>query len=552
MGAGELSPEHYLLILSHRKWFILTVFLVVSCGTAVVSRILPDVYTSETLILVDPQQVPSDYVKPTVVGDVRNRLGTLSQQILSVTRLQRIIETFNLYPEARRDLAQEDVINRMREDISIQMIDDAAARRYREGLQAFKISYSGNEPRMVAQVTNELASLFIEENLKARERVAAGTTEFISNQLVETERKLVDLEARLRDYKLQHAGELPDQQAANLQILGQQQSRLQMLVDSQNRAEQQKSYLQAILAAQAPTVEPDEPSEPEETATDSPSPNTEDAIINAGLIADEKRLAELRSRYGDRHPDVVRLQREVEETRALREKAAKAEMELRAARTVPAPVQAQTPVVFNRLAPNPSVPGKQSVEGVLAQIGTLDSQIAHDKREQERILQSIATYQRRVEAIPIREQEIADLARDYQMTKEHYSDLLSKQMSAQQATELEARQKGERFTILDPAQVPERPSRPNRILINALGSAAGLGLGIILALITEFLGFSITQPQQIFATTGITVLGVIPMILTHADRMQRRRRMIAGTATGVTVLLAAGAFLIYHYRILSF
>ena len=165
-GVGELSAEHYLLILQHRKWFIAVIFLIVACGTGVVSYFLPNVYTSETLILVDPQQVPSDYVKPTVSGDVRNRLGTLSQQILSTTRLQKIIDTFKLYAESN-NLAQEEVITRMRADISVEVISEFGAGRRNEDLQAFKIGYSGNEPRVVAQVTNELASLFIEENLKA-------------------------------------------------------------------------------------------------------------------------------------------------------------------------------------------------------------------------------------------------------------------------------------------------------------------------------------------------------------------------------------------------
>ena len=553
MGAGELSAEHYFLILQHRKWFVLAVFLIVSCGTGVVSYLLPNVYTSETLILVDPQQVPPDYVKPTVSGDIRDRLGTLSQQILSVTRLQRIIDTFNLYPEARRDLAQEEVISRMRQDITIELIDEPGGRSRRdEGLQAFKITYSGNEPRVVAQVTNELASLFIEENLKARERIATGTSEFIGDQLVVTERRLTELEGQLRDFKLKHAGELPDQQATNLQILGQLQARLQMVVDAQNRAEQQKGYLQAIAATQpapeAASAETAATGEPTET-DDSRAANSDADIPNLGLIEDERRLAELRSRYGEQHPDVLRLQREVEETREIKQKGAEAAEELRAARFAPAPVQSPVP---RKEAPLRLPPGAQTIEALLAQVTGLDSEIANQKKEQERVLESIAAYQQRVEAVPIREQEIADVVRDYEMTKVHYSDLLSKGISAREATELEVLQKGERFTILDPAQVPEQPSRPNRILINAVGSAGGLVLGIVLALVTEFLGFSITLPQQIFAATGISVLGVIPIILTRADRLQRRRRAMAGAATGLTVLLAAGALLVYHYRVQIF
>jgi len=242
---------------------------------------------------------------------------------------------------------------------------------------------------------------------------------------------------------------------------------------------------------------------------------------------------------------VLRLQREVEETREIKQKGAEAAEELRAARFAPAPVQSPVP---RKEAPLRLPPGAQTIEALLAQVTGLDSEIANQKKEQERVLQSIASYQRRVETVPIREQEVADLVREYEMSKKHYGDLLSKGISAREATQLEVRQKGERFMILDPAQVAEKPSRPNRILINALGSVGGLALGIVLALTTEFLGFSITIPQQILAATGVPVLGIIPIILTNADRLQRRRWTMAGAATGLTAVLVAGALLVYHYR----
>ena len=224
-GIDQLSPEHYLRLLVHRKWLVLGVFLAVSAATILVAKRLPDIYTSETVILVDPQKVPEAYVKSTVTGDVRNRLGTLSQQILSATRLQRIIDSLNLYPEEKKKSAREDLIDRMRKDISVSVVSDFGGS---QDLQAFRISYSGENSRLVAQVTNELASLFIEENLKAREQQATGTTEFLQNQLQETRQTLEAQEAKLKDFKLKHIGEMPEQQTADLQILGQLQSQLQL------------------------------------------------------------------------------------------------------------------------------------------------------------------------------------------------------------------------------------------------------------------------------------------------------------------------------------
>jgi uncharacterized protein involved in exopolysaccharide biosynthesis len=210
---SRLSPEHYVRLVMHRKWLVLSVALGISAGTIVVSHFLPNIYTSETVILVDPQKVPDSYVKSTVTGDVRNRLSTLSQQILSATRLQMIIESLNLYPEDRKKMAREDVITRMRADISVQVVSDFAAS---QDFQAFRISYSGRDAQLVAQVTRQLATLFIDENLKAREQQATGTTEFLSNQLQETRKDLEKQEAKLKQYKLTHLGEMPEQQTADL------------------------------------------------------------------------------------------------------------------------------------------------------------------------------------------------------------------------------------------------------------------------------------------------------------------------------------------------
>src|SRR5579872_4304356 len=205
---AEVSPEHYLRLILYRWWLVLGTFVVVTAVTVAITSRMPDIFTSYTTILVDPQKVPESYVKATVTGDVRNRLGTLSQQILSATRLQKIIDALNLYPEEKKIMAREDVISKMRADINVSMVSGGGG----QDLEAFRITYSGKEPRLVAQVTNELASLFIEENLKAREQQATGTTEFLQNQLLETRKALEAQEAKLKDFKLKHVGEMPEQE----------------------------------------------------------------------------------------------------------------------------------------------------------------------------------------------------------------------------------------------------------------------------------------------------------------------------------------------------
>lgn len=540
-AAPQVSVEHYLRIIFHRKWLVLGTFLVVTAATCFVVWRMPDLYTSDTLIMVDPQKVPETYVKPTVTGDIRNRLGTLSQQILSATRLQKIIDTLNLYPAERKKLAREDVISKMRSDISVSVVSDFGGS---QDLQAFRITYSGRDPRLVAQVANELASQFIDENLKDRETQATGTTDFLENQLQETRKTLESQEAKLRDFKMKHIGEMPEQQAADLQILGQLQSQLQLEGDALARSEQQKSYLQAMMGQQAaPVVDLDE-AEPRGGS----EPGAQKAAAKPSQLATLRaRLATLELRYTEEYPEVRKVKAQIADEEAKEKKAAEtaqaAPSPAAAAPAPPAPSQApaKRPAAAPLTSSNPVL---------LSQMKGVQDEIAKHTQEKQRLTKLIAGYQAKLEAIPVREQEVTDLVRDYEISKVHYQQLLNNQLSAETATQLEIRQKGEKFKILDPAQPAERPTRPNRKLLDAGGAAAGLGLGLLLALITEFLGMSITAPDQLLETAGVPVLEVIPVIQTRTDQKARRRRLIWGAAaSAAAIILACGAMILYQYRI---
>jgi succinoglycan biosynthesis transport protein ExoP len=539
---SQISPEHYLRVILHRKWLVIAVFALVSAGTAIYSYRMPDTFTSDTLILVDPQKVPESYVKSTVTGDVRNRLGTLQQQILSSTRLQKIIDTLNLYPTEKKSLVREDLIAMMRRHISVSMVSDGGS----QDLQAFRISFSGTEPRVVAQVANELASLFIDENLKAREQQATGTTEFLQNQLQETRKALEEQEAKLKDFKLKHIGEMPEQQTADLQILGQLQSQLQLTGDALARAEQQKSMIQTMMtqSAATPVVDLD--------GSESPRPpsgagsDVKESRPAAGKPVNSARAqldALLARGYTEIHPAVKKLRAELAEEESKKEVAV-------AVPEVPAPaVKQPAPVAAPPVRRIASAPVSYANPILQSQFNTLDGEIAKHKQEQQRLNKLVVGYQAKLEAIPVREQQITELVRDYEISKGHYSQLLNNQLSAETATQLEIRQKGEKFAILDPAQPAEKPSSPDRKMINAAGSLAGLGLGLLLALITEFVGMSITTAEQITESTGIPVLEVIPIIQTYTDRVVHRRRLVWGTASGVVLcVLASCAVLVYHFR----
>jgi succinoglycan biosynthesis transport protein ExoP len=532
-GLGVASLEHYFRLLLHRKWLILGIWLLVSLVTVLVVYRLKDVYTSDTVILVDPQKVPESYVKSTVTGDVRNRLGTLSQQILSSTRLQQIIEKLNLYPEDRKaGMAREDVITKMRTDISVHVVSDFGAS---QDLQAFRITYSGKDPRLVALVANQLATLFIEENLKARELQATGTTDFLSNQLTEAGKKLKEQESRLKDFRLKHVGEMPEQQTADLNLLAQAQTQLQMETDAANRAEQQKSYIQSLMAQSAPVVDVDTEDQKTPKGAGEKGPPPADELAKAKI-----QLQLLESRYTEDHPEVKKLKRLIEEGEAKQAKAAAAAPTPAGSVQESAALPAQRPT---RAPANHFNPVLQS------QLKALESEIEKHNEEQQRLSKVVTTYRSKLDAIPVREQEIAELQRDYEESKNHYSQLLNNQLSAQTATQLEIRQKGEKFEVLDPAQPAERPSWPPRTLINIAGSIGGLILGLLVASGKEFVEASVITPQDLMSASGLPVLGEIPLIRTEIDRRLRLRRILIATTSLVIVGLACGALLYYHYRI---
>jgi succinoglycan biosynthesis transport protein ExoP len=545
--SATLPLEHYAHLIYHRKWLVLSVFAVVAGGTFFYAQSLPNIYQSETVIMVDPQKVPESYVKSTVTGDVRNRLGTLSQQILSATRLQKIIDTLNLYSEEKKTLAREDLITKMRSEISTSIVSDFGGSN---DLQAFKIIYRGKDPRLVAQVTNQLASLFIDENIKAREQLATGTTEFLENQLQATRKDLEDQESRLKDFRLKHVGEMPEQQTVDLSLVGQLQAQLQLEGEALSRAELQKNMYETMVTQSAPVVDTDS-SDPEPTIKPAPgvqpTPGDRSQPVTP-LSIDKARLAVLLEHYTPAHPDVKRLKKKIEDQEAqIVSETASAAVAVPASPPPPPTETAAEPVPVNRAKRTPSA--TTHFNPILqAQMRAIDVEIAKHKAEQERLAKSVASYRQKLDQIPVREQEITGLTRDYEMSKAHYSQLLDRELSAETATQLEVRQKGERFDVLDTAQPAERPSSPRRTIIYGGGAVAGLALGLLMALASELLGMSITGAQDIVDASSLKVLGVIPVIETQRDRTTRRRRLVvaAASATFATLVLGAVLFLRYH------
>jgi len=481
----NLQPEDYIDILKRRLGWILAPGVLVWFVTFAYVRQLPNVYVSETVILVEPPKVPSEYVKSTAVGSVQSRLSTISQQIMSRTRLEKIIVDHSLYTDRRKTVPMEEVVEGMRRDIGLVV----------NKLDAFTLSYRAHDQVLAQKVASQIASLYIEENLKARSEQTEGVTQFLDATLKQTEAKLKELEDRLSDFKINNIGALPEQQPANLSTLSRLQMQLQAAVDSANRLEEKKIYLRRMNS---------------EIATLTKfrvAPAAQPSVVNESLVAGgstelERKRAErdaLHRRYTSAHPDVRKLEAEI------------AILEKRTSKS-------EAPSISSTVSRSPTQPQEDDSDAVLAraemqsELETLESQIQRAHQEQEKIKKEMLLYQSRVDFVPRVEQMQKEISRDYDTTRQFYLGLLAKKNDAAMATSLEQRQKGEQFRILDPASLPEKPVEPDRLRLNLMGLAIGLGLGAGLSLFLELKDSSVRSASELALLTKLQVLISVPLI----------------------------------------
>jgi polysaccharide chain length determinant protein (PEP-CTERM system associated) len=501
----KFTPEEILGVLRRRVWLLLVPFAIVAAATAVIARKLPDSYKSDSLLLVVPQRVPEDYVKSTVTTRIEDRLQAITQQILSRTRLERIIQDFDLYADERRTGIMEDVVEKMRKDIEIQIVKG----------DAFRISYVGYEPRTVMKVTERLASAFIEEGLRDRETLAEGTSQFLETQLADARRRLVEDEKKVEAYRRKYAGELPSQLDSNLQAIRNTQMQVQSVLESLNRDQDRRLMLERQIA---------------ELENQAPEPAAAEATAEQQLATAKTALAALETRLTDEHPDVQRMKRVVRDLQAK------------------ADAEAQTkPVSAGAAMPATEAPRQKRLRELHAELDQLTLQIAHKQDEEKQLRAMTTAYQTRVEKAPTRESELTELTRDYGTLQTLYSNLLAKKEESQISANLERRQIGEQFRLLDPARLPEKPFRPNRPLINSLGLVGGLIAGCGLIALVEYRDKTFKTDEDVTSILTLPVLAVVPFMQSGRER---RRRMVRRVAVGfglATTVVACLAVVVYTF-----
>ncbi|HYE86792.1 MAG TPA: GNVR domain-containing protein [Vicinamibacterales bacterium] len=503
----QYSFETLLQVARRRKWLILLPALLIGMVGGAIVYYLPNLYRSETLILVVPQRVPESYVRSTVTARIEDRLQAISQQILSRTRLEQIVSDFNLYAEERANHElMEDIVEKMRtRDIGIDIIKG----------DAFRVSYQADDPRVAMRVTERLASLFIDESLRDREVLAEGTSQFLATQLDEARRQLVLNENKLQEYQRLHNGELPAQMEANLQGQHNAEMALQSLGESLNRDREQRLLLERRVTD---IIEAPEESKP---GTEVKPPEVAQTLADELRNAEQSLLA-VELKLKPEHPDVRKQRRAVEELRK-RVEAHKLETTLAS--------KPSAPVVMDYSR-------RKRLTDARAELENLDRSIQAKIAEENRLRGLVAMYQARIEATPVREAELAALTRDYETLQQTYRSLLQKKEESQISANLERRQIGEQFKILDPARMPEKPTSPDRPRLYVIAFLVALATGLGLAALAEFFDKTLRTEADVRAALNLMVLATVPRMRDPgAPRWRLRRAAVAGAA--VTVVAGA-------------
>ncbi len=501
--------------IARRRWlYFLGPFFGAWLVVWLASWIIAPTYKSSTMILVEQPSVPKDYVMPNVSDDLQDRLQSIQQQILSRTRLLHIIDGLNLYGAERSKRTPDDLVERMRKNIDVQLVHDETQR----ALSSFEVAFFDRDPRTAQKVTTELTNLFISENLETRQQESADTTNFLSSELEEARKSLAEQELKVREFKDKHPGELPTQMESNIQILTGLQSQLQQEQDALNAAKQQNAYLQSLLT-QYHTMQ--------KTGEAPGTTNPQLTAVDQELERERAQLIDLKSHYTDSYPDVRKLEDQIGRTE-----------------------KAKAQIVANIKAQGGGEDGASSGAGQDTSLLQIQGQMKANQLEignREKTIAGlqgrVGEYQSHLNQEPVIEQQFTDLTRGYEQSKNNYDDLLKKKNASQMATSMELRQQGEHFRVLDAPNLPLKPDSPNRLKLCGIGLGIGLALGAITVFAAEWLDDRIYDESGIKKLVPVGVLGEIPPLVTAREQQQERKKLqTAWVATAVvTVAILAGS-----------
>ncbi len=495
-SARSYTINDYMEIFKRRIWYFIVPFFIIIPGIILYSAYAPRLYKASTLVLVSPQKVPEAFVQSTVTSRIEERLQSIAQEVMSRTRLEQVMSEFRLFREESKKLSKEQLVELMQKNIKVEIPTKHEEKVY------FTIGYTGSNPEIVAAVANRLTSLFIEENLKLREQQATGTTEFLTAELDTSKKKLEDLETLVSRYKKQYMGELPEQLDTNLRILEQLQNQYQRIGENLNADQDRKLFVQKqisdletsntetetlIIGKKAKTLSGHLSVTSNTAATNSKSGEETTDSYESQKEFLTKLLDDLKSKYTDNHPDVLIAKKKLADLESKKDDYIKKQ----------------------QLYDIKKDPRYKALNN---QLMLIDLEIKQYQAEAAGIAKQINNYRARIENIPSREQEMASLMREYAKTKENYETLFRKSQEAQQAENLEFKQKGEQFKIIDPARVPEKPFSPDIPKVLLIGFALCIGCSTGLVILREQLDTSFYDAQDVELALGLRVIATIPSI----------------------------------------
>ena len=503
---SDLDISTILNSLYRRKSLIVSVFLVVSALAIYLSTVIPEVYRSTTLISVSPQRIPTSYVSTTITTSLGERMQAIAQEILSRTRLEKIIQEFELYPATT---TVEDRVERLRKVIRIE---------FRQA-NLFALSFESESPQKAKEVATRLASLFIEQNLQVREQQAMGTKSFINAEAERLRNELEEQETIVSRYRIANRFELPDQLDTNLRMLDQLRGELQGSNVRLSALQERKGILQKQIVESDILGGFDLMGIPQ---------GGQSTPYGAQLELKKRELESPLARYSLKHPDVARLNKEIEA------------------------IESQKTSSTSKTSAGPSIPATNPLRQVLqSQVGDLDNEIRALRSQIDTVRSQIPVYQGRIDNTSVRGIELTKISRTYDITLRKYQDLLAKGLESQLSENLEKKQKGEQFDILDPANFPIKPLRPNRPMIILLGLMGGLAGGILLAFVWDNLDTSFKRADEIAGIVNLPVLATIPALMTRGSVLDQRRSQGILVFASIAVL-AVGLVCVHMFGPLYF
>lgn len=507
MEETVLLPSDYIDILKRRIWSLIIPILLILTVTLIVAFSLPSIYKSTATILIEEQDIPANYVITTVTSYAEQRLQTINQRIMSSSRLLDIIKRFNLYADKKGKWTTDEIISKMREDVVMEPISaevtDRRTGRPSMATIAFMLSYEGEEsPKKIQQVANVITTLFLKENIQVRERQTSETSIFLEKEMLKVKDYLGKIDSEIAIFKKKNINTLPELLQVNMQSLNHFEQNIERLKEQLRTLKERKSSLQTSLSG----------------------------IVSNSENQDKQRLDQLKlslvnlkSNFSDKYPDVIKTKLEITKLEARVMKSGKSDNK----------ANEDNPVYIT----------------LASQLSGINTEITSVNRYIKDVENKCEDYRKRIEATPRVEELLKSMLTEQLSARLKYEDLMKKFMESQVAQGLEKEQKGERFTLIDPPMVPEKPFKPNRTAIFFIGLVLSIGAGVGFAALREFSDQSVRKAETLVYATSFPVLAEIPEFLTNRDikrKIRKRIFLVVGS-----IIFAVAAIIVFHFFIMD-